>query len=386
MTHSDITPLRLAFGTSVLRQQEATGKLDGIGRYTGELLQQLRKFPEVEIGEFIHGDIAGVDYPAAIPAGSFRSQALAAMALQWPFPRSERAIGRKFRLVHSTDHFIPRLRRIPVVATIHDAVPLSHPQWNRSRYARLKGALWRRSARWASHIITVSETSKRHIAECFDVAQERVSVTPLGVAEKWFGDTNATDQARVRAQYALPENYFLFLGVIQPRKNIGRLIEAHRLLSADLRRKTPLIAAGPQGWDCAEEESALATGDGGALRHIGQMPEEDLVPLMQGATTLVLPSLHEGFGLPVLEAFAAGTPVIASNAGAIPEVAGEAALLVDPLDVRALAEAMQRVTEDQTLAQSLRGKGSERAQRFTWQRTAELTTSVYRRVMADSKD
>jgi glycosyltransferase involved in cell wall biosynthesis len=381
-THRSIL-LRIAFGTSILRRQRATGQLDGIGRYAEELLAALQSIPEFTVREYVHPDIARAAAPAALDAGSFLQQAAAAFAFSVPFRRMEQVAGASFDLVHASDHFIPKLRHVPVVATIHDIVPLSHPEWNRYRFPRLKAMLWQRSIGWARHIVTVSESAKRDIEQWCGVDANRISVTPLGVGPEWFREADHDEIRRVRGHYGLAEKYFLFLGVIQPRKNIGRLLDAHRQLPADLRRTVPLVTAGPPGWGCAQEEAALAAGEAGALRNIGPIAEPDLVPLVQSATALVLPSLHEGFGLPVLEAMAAGTSVIASNAGALPEVAGDAAILVDSLDVGALAETLRRVATDQTLQESLREHGRARARQFTWSRTAARTAEIYRSILTN---
>jgi glycosyltransferase involved in cell wall biosynthesis len=377
-----MSSLRIAFGTSILRQQRATGQFDGIGRYAEALLHALRSIPEFTVREYVHPDIARTAAVGALDAGSFRNQAAAALACAVPFRRMEQVAGTCFDLVHTTDHFIPKLRQVTVVATIHDVIPLSHPEWNRYRLPRLKAALWKRSIGWASHVVTVSESAKRDIQRWCRLPADHISVTPLGVGQQWFRDPDPDELDRIRKHYGLPERYFLFLGVMQPRKNIRRLLDAHRQLPAALRQAFPIVTAGPPGWGCAREEAALAAGEAGALRNIGPIAEPDLVPLVQGATALVLPSLHEGFGLPVLEAMAAGTPVIASNAGALPEVADDAAILCDPLDVRAWTEALRRVAGDCELQESLRGRGRERARQFSWQRTAELTADVYRRVLA----
>ncbi len=378
-----MSSLRIAFGTSILRQQRATGQLDGIGRYAEELLAALQSLPEFIVREYAHPDIARTAAPGALDAGSFRNHAAAALAFSVPFRRMEHVAGTSCDLVHATDHFIPKLRHVPVVATIHDIVPLSHPEWNRYRFPRLKALLWQRSIGWAKHLVTVSESAKRDIEQWCGVDAKRISVTPLGVSQAWFSETDHDEIRRVRGHYGLPEHYFLFLGVMQPRKNIGRLLEAHRQLPADLRRAVPLVTAGPPGWGCAQEEAALAAGEAGALRNIGQIAEPDLVPLVQSATALVLPSLHEGFGLPVLEAMAAGTPVIASNAGALPEVAGDTAILVDPLDVTALAQALRRVATDRPLQESLRERGRARARQFTWSRNAARTAEIYRSILTN---
>lgn len=374
--------MRIALGTSVLQQQRATGQLDGIGRYAEELLAALQSIPEFAVREYAHPDLARTAAPGALDAGSFRNQAAAALAGAGRFRRMEQVAGTSFDLVHAIDHYIPKLRHVPVVATIHDVVPLSHPEWNRYRFPRLKALLWKRSIGWASHVVTVSESAKRDIQRWCRLPADHISVTPLGVGQQWFRDPDPDELDRIRNHYGLPERYFLFLGVMQPRKNIRRLLDAHRQLPAGLRQAFPIVTAGPPGWGCAREEAALAAGEAGALRNIGPIAEPDLVPLVQGATALVLPSLHEGFGLPVLEAMAAGTPVIASNAGALPEVAGDAAVLCDPLNVSAWAEALRRVSANREPQESLRGRGRERARQFSWHRTAELTANVYRRVLA----
>lgn len=316
-----------------------------------------------------------------MPLGSFKPQALWTLLCGLPFPVVQRRLKGNADLLHATDHFIPKLRDIPVVATLHDAIPLSHPEWINYSFKSLKNALWRKSAHWAEHVITVSEYSKQEIIRWFGLAPERISVTPLGVDERWFGESSSNERARVRQQHELPARYFLFVGTLQPRKNMATLIRAHRALPPELRRTLPLVVAGRAGWMCEKEASALRDGDGGTLRYLGHVTEQDLPTLMRQAAVFVLPSLHEGFGLPVLEAFAAGTPVVASQAGAIPEVAGDAALLVDPLDAAGMARAMQHAATDLKLAETLRAKGTARAKEFTWQRTAELTVQVYRSLL-----
>lgn len=379
--------MRVAFGSTVLRRALQGRSLDGIGRYSGELSGALEQLDGVSLCPFVFSGkgLRPADIKHATDAGSFLRQALFSLATGRQFPVAAKNLTAKADLVHATDHFIPKLRGIPVVATLHDAIPLSHPEWINYSFKALKNALWKRSAHWADHVITVSENSKREVGRWFGIPPERISVTPLGVGRQWFSEISREELGRVKRQHALPERFFLFVGTVQPRKNVGRLIAAHRTLPVKIRREIPLLVAGRAGWQCEAEIAALEGGDNGALRHLGHVPEDDLVPLVKQASVVMLPSLHEGFGLPVLEAFAAGTPVIASKAGAIPEVAGDAAILVAPLDVSVLAQAMRRAAEDTALADALRTKGRERATRFTWQRTAELTAEVYRQVLERGK-
>lgn len=378
--------IKTGFGCTVLRRSADDRSLDGIARYTDELGRALDSSKSVSLEPFVFGRGEKNGARADTDAGRFHAQALFSLLTLLPFPVAEGRLGCAGGLVHATDHFIPKLQRVPVVATLHDAIPLSRPEWISYSFKSLKNALWRKSARWARHIVTVSEFSKKEIAEWFGIPTARITVTPLGVCRRWFATPDREGVAQTRERYGLPERFFLFIGTLQPRKNVLRLIEAHRALPADLRASTPLVVGGRAGWSCDEELKILREGDGGGLRWLEHVPEEDLVQLFRAANAFVLPSLHEGFGLPLLEAFASGTPVVASNAGSIPEVAADAAVLVDPLDVGAMANAMQKVIEDKTLADTLRGRGRERARLFTWERTARLTANVYRQVLADWKN
>ena len=281
--------------------------------------------------------------------------------------------------MHATDHLIPRLRKTPVIATLMDAIPLAHPEWVTYSFLGLKNALWRRSACWADHVVTISEHAKQELMQWFRLPEKRITVTPL-VDQRWFVTPTTSDIGRVNAEYALPERFFLFVGTLQPRKNVSQLIAAHRRLPDTVRREFPLVVVGRAGWGCNAEVAALNEGDQGALRWLRYVPDGDLVPLVSRATALVFPSLHEGFGLPVLEAFAVGIPVLSSNATSLPEVAGDSAILFDPNQSDEIAEAMKLLINDDVLAKKLEF-GRERAALFTWERTAEMTADVYRRVL-----
>jgi alpha-1,3-rhamnosyl/mannosyltransferase len=285
-------------------------------------------------------------------------------------------------LMHATDHLIPNFGRVPVVATIMDAIPLSHPEWVSMRLRSVKSALWRRSAHWASHVITISEYSKQEIEQHFGIPASKISVIPLGVDERWFQPIATTTMSETLRRYGLPDHFFLFVGTLQPRKNIARVIEAYRSLPQGIKNDVPLVIIGRAGWQCDDVVDALTLGQYGPsvfwLKHV---PDDDLLVVVKAAAALVFPSLYEGFGLPVLEAFAAGTPVITSNGTSLPEVAGNAALLVDPLDSENIAEAMQRLLDNPELANTLRAAGYVRARVHSWERTASMTKNVYQEVL-----
>jgi glycosyltransferase involved in cell wall biosynthesis len=263
-----------------------------------------------------------------------------------------------------------------------DAIPLSHPQWLRSEFRSIKNMLWTRAANWADEVITISEHSKLELSKWAGIPLNKITVIPLAVDERWYTDIPQHSIDTVRAKYDLPETFFISVGTLQPRKNVESTIRAHRALTHAERLRTPLIIIGRAGWKCEEilklinEDSAS-----GAVRWLQHVPDADLLPVLKCATALVFPSLGEGFGLPVLEAFAANVPVIASNTTSLPEVTGDAALAIDPLNVDQIAEAMKRVLVDKALSNNLKMLGQLRARQFTWQACADATLAVYQRMV-----
>jgi alpha-1,3-rhamnosyl/mannosyltransferase len=187
----------------------------------------------------------------------------------------------------------------------------------------------------------------------------------------------------VRQAHCLPDNFFISVGTLQPRKNVISTIQAHRALSPRHRKQYPLVIVGRAGWKC-EDALAMIEQDSraGAVHWLPQVTDEDLFVIVKMAHGLVFPSLAEGFGLPVLEAFAAQVPVITSNTTSLPEVAGDSALCVSPLDVEAIADAMRQLIDDNALCQTLKRKGLKRALQFSWDTCADSTLTVYQKTLA----
>ncbi len=376
--------IRVGFGVTVLARCLESGGVDGIGSYTRELMKRFVDAEDV--------NLVPMSYGASLPpmneiahetlqCGRFARFAAISALSGLSFPGTAR-MGKKIDLMHATDHLIPNLGKLPVVATLMDAIPLSHPEWVTMKLRAVKNALWRRSAHWATHVITISEYSKQEIEKHFGVPAGKISVIPLGVDERWFRPIVMGTMHQTLRRYSVPDKYLLFLGTLQPRKNIARVIEAYRMLPQGIRNEVPLVIVGRAGWQCDEIVEALAAGKyGPSVLWLKHVPDQDLLALMKGAVALVFPSLHEGFGLPVLEAFAAGTPVITSNTTSLPEVAGDAALLVDPFDASSISAAMLCLLEHPELASILREKGYVRARAHSWDRTAAMTKDVYRRVL-----
>lgn len=370
--------MRVAFGATVLARGLAQGGVDGIGSYTRELMQRMAQSPDMALQPFTYaGPMPPEMVASVVDAGDFQRQALVSLATGVPFRTMQKVLTGKVDLVHATDHYIPKLRGIPVVATLMDAIPLAHPEWVTYPFKRVKNELWRRSAHWAQHIITISEYSRTEIAHWFKIPEKCISVIPLGVDERWFAIPAPEEMARVSTKYQLPAQFFLAVGTLQPRKNIGTLIAAHRMLPAALRRDVPLVVVGKAGWGCEEVVAQLKQGDGGALRWLQYVPDADMLPLLRQASALVFPSLHEGFGLPVLEAFAAQVPVIASNTTSVLEVAGQGAVLVNPIEPGAWTDAMQHLLSVVAETDARKSRGLARARLFNWANTYDKTKLVY---------
>jgi glycosyltransferase involved in cell wall biosynthesis len=291
-------------------------------------------------------------------------------ALRWP--PVERATG-PVDVVHATAVAVPP-SRAPLVMTIHDLAFLADPSLvtrHGNRFFRRGTELARRHARL---VLVPSEATA---AECrtagFD--PDRIRVVPWGVDA-----VPVTPDAveRVRARHGLTRPYVLFVGTIEPRKNLGRVLGAVAGLAG---RDLDLVVAGPDGWnEDLDERRRVLDGTGIGLRRLGFLPPDDLRPLYAGAAAFCVPSLLEGFGMPVLDAMAHGAPVVTSAGTATEEVAGDAGELVDPHDVASITAALARVLDDPGHADALRAAGRARAATFTWERTAALTAAAYAEV------
>ncbi len=267
-------------------------------------------------------------------------------------------------------HTLPLAFPGAAVVTVHDLGYRHFPQAHPGAARRYLEWSTRHSARRATHILADSEATARDLTTFYHISPEKITVVYPGVDTSLAPVRDPAQLEAVRRRYGLPERFLLFLGTLQPRKNIARLVQAY----ARWRARTPgtdvaLVLAGQRGWlyDAAWTEGV----DGVILA--GYVDDADIAALYSGALALVFPSLYEGFGLPVLEAMRCGTPVIASTTSSLPEVAGEAALLVDPHDVEAMVQAIARMVDDAALRARLVARGHTQAERFTWQRAAERT-------------
>jgi len=289
-------------------------------------------------------------------------------------------LARRYRLdvLHSPVFVAPLMLCCASIVSLLDMTWFTHAEY----HTRVKRAYFRTlippSARRAARIVAISEASKRDVIALLGVKPEKVAVTYLGVDLDVFRPGVSEGQAgELMARYGVRRPYVLYVGKLDPRKNLPLLIGAFDSI-ASLFPDHQLIIAGNPGWDYqAIYDAAAQASCRERVRLVGFVKEADLPAMYAGAALFVYPSSYEGFGFPVLEAMACGTPVITSNVSSLPEVAGDAGLLVDPLDVAALAGAMRRVLSDGDLRQGMRVKGLEQAARFTWEETARRTLQVY---------
>jgi glycosyltransferase involved in cell wall biosynthesis len=293
-------------------------------------------------------------------------------------PRAARRAG--VDVIHAPAYTGPWWSPAPVVLTIHDVSYERHPEWYPYRNDWLRRSFYRGSAASASHILTVSAFSASEIAAAYGIAAERISVTPLGIDESFRGqDSPALHELPAR----VVQPFVLHVGDLHERRNLAMVVDA--VLAARQRFSSPaalsLVAVGADRGVVNGLCAIAARGDApDAVVHLKSVSERHLQALYRHAVALVYPSLYEGFGLPLIEAMASGAPVIASTAASIPEVVGDAALLLDPLDREGWTDAIVRVANDHETRDRLRAAGLRRATAFTWERTAQLTLEAYRRV------
>ena len=397
----------------VLDARTATPHYPGIGRYVASLAAAMA--PQLDRNEKL---ILLVD-PHRQPsiAGARMDPAAASpfsLAQQWSIPAHLRGLGAA--VYHSPYYLMPYRPGVPALLTVYDLIPLRHPQHSSARARLLFRWATRLALRTARHVIAITETARQDFISEFGLPPERITAIPLA-ADPAFRPQGAQAVAALREQYGLPERFALYVGSNKPHKNLVGLVAAWAggaEADGDRQLKPPrfskprrfneshdggfgdaeLVIAG--AWDerYPEARQLARSLEVPGIRWLGPVPEADLPSLYSAATVFVFPSLFEGFGLPVIEAMACGTPVVCSNVTSLPEVAGGAAILFDPiappavetLHATSLQTALERVLDDDALRAELREKGLARAAQFSWQVTATHTLELYRRFATQELD
>jgi len=355
----------------------------GVRRYVEALMPALLSLDDAPELVALGGDsrviphgVAHIDEPPHPPTNA-----------GWNLVGLPRAAARaRVDLIHAPAYTAPFWAPTPVVVTIHDVSYERHPEWYPYRRDWLRRAFYRRSARSATHILTDSVFSAGEIAAAYGIPRDRITVAPLGVSEVF---ARADRQLPCELPAAVTSPFLLHVGDLHERRNLivalEAVLEARRHFGS-LPRLSLVLAGIDAGTGASLRAVAAAAGAPEAVVQLGPVEERFLHSLYRCAAALVYPSRYEGFGLPLVEAMASGTPVIASRAGSIPEVLGAAGILLDPDDTRGWTDAIMAVVNDEALRARMRTAGKTRAGAFTWARTARTTMDVYRRAAGHGID
>lgn len=371
--------------------------LTGIGRYTFELAQQLKKLTQVEQLCFLSGhqivhELPESTLPATSRPSSFAANLRRAVLhntvtvemyrLASPLIKQQALRDYSEYVFHGPNFYVPPFAGSSV-CTFHDLSIFTwahcHPP-ERVRYMRKEIAL---TLKRADMLITDSEYTRQEVASYFSWPLENIHAVPLACSAD-FRPRALDELVSLLQKHGLrPEGYCLYVGTIEPRKNLETLLDAYSMLPLSARQQWPLVMIGYRGWRSeqlhARIEAAIAEG---WARYLGFADAAELPLFFAGARLFVFPSLYEGFGLPVLEAMASGVPVVCSNSSSLPEVAGDAAAMCEPKDVDTLSSLIKAGLEDEQWRSNAKRKGLEHASSFSWQRCAEETVAVYRKVIS----
>jgi alpha-1,3-rhamnosyl/mannosyltransferase len=288
-------------------------------------------------------------------------------------------IGRRYDLFHVSQQLTNLPGKCKVTATIYDMTCWLMPEMHTDANVAATKEYAERILRPANGLIAISECTRNDAVRILGLREDSIRVIYPGISDAFFQVTKS-DVQRIRQTYVMPERYLLFVGCVEPRKNLARVLDAWELLPLPTRADCQLIVVGPLGWENSETTARLLKG-GGGIRYLGYVPEEDLPAVMVGATGFVYPSYYEGFGFPVAQAMAAGTPVITSGVSSLPEIAGDAALLVNPHRTGEITDAMRQVLSSSTVCQELRTRGMQRAERFRWGDCAEKSLTFFHSIV-----
>jgi glycosyltransferase involved in cell wall biosynthesis len=355
----------------------------GLGRYAAALAEALAAEHTDSMGLF--ANFAGATSALSLPDLPLRRVSLGykpwrmAVLMGHVMGLGFDDLIRGSEVFHASEHLLLPLRHTPSVLTVHDVIYALYPQHHKKLNTWYLNFAMPMYVRRADHIIAISQSTKRDVMRLYHVPEEKISVI-YEAAAPHFQPQTAEQIERVRRKFSLPEKYLLAVGTLEPRKNLPRLVQA----LATLRRDDPalrLVVVGSKGWLYDEFFRAIEAFDQReAVIVPGFVPDADLPAMYAGAAACVMASLYEGFGLPVLEAMACGTPVACSDTSSLGEIAGGAALTFDPESVEEITAALRRLLADSGLRDDLRQRGLAQAGTFSWGRAAAETWAVYQRI------
>lgn len=340
----------------------------GIGRYIASLVENLLRVDSRNeyVLFFDPVDVDKFDYPKGRITKIIEPSGKYSIAEHFSLPSKANSLG--LDIFHAPHFVLPYFMKVPSVVTVHDVIHLIDPAFGllAREYARF---MIRSAVARARDVITVSDYTKRNLIGLFHTPADKIRVIPNGGGD---GFTRTENEAikKTAQKYGVTPGYYLFVGSDRPHKNLNAVAQALRLMGED----SFFVVAGRVG----DGSKKLFAGVEGKVRFIGQnMEKTDMAALYSGASALLFPSFHEGFGLPPLEAMACGTPVVASNASCMPEILGDSAVMADPLDYRSMADALIKLKNDLAYRAGYIARGRERVRIYSWEKAARMTLEVY---------
>ena len=366
-----------------LELQWAVGKKTGVGWYIYNIVKELSKSDKNDyIAEFInfmgrHNVKSQIDYDIKIKQNKLLTYTMYNFLTKKMNISHNLILGTKSDIYHFFNFTIPKNIKGKVIVTIYDTVFFSAPETMGDMKAISE---YKYAAERSDLILTISESAKSDIIKHFNVDEKKIEIVTPGIdLEKYLHNYTDMELENVRKKYKLPENYILYLGTIEPRKNIERTIKAFIKYKKEVKDDLKFVIVGGKGWKY-DNIMKLIESMGTDIILTGYIDEEDKIPIYKLAQIFAFPSLYEGFGMPVLEAMAAGVPVITSNVSSLPEVAGDAAILVNPLNEDEIFEAYKKILSDKKLQLEMIEKGLEQAKKFEWKESAKVLEQIYEKM------
>ncbi len=348
----------------------------GIGFYTYNLLESLTRIDTKN--EYILFKTTQNQPEAPIP---FITRPNVRVIYTPKWLQKRRSYQEGIDLYHGTNFRLRGRGQKGNCVTIHDLAFKHYPHFLKKKFGQSL-SFWKtkRDVHRADRVIAVSQHTAKDVTMFFEFDKERVRVVYHGVDDHFRPDIPMGSILEIKKNYRiLTPQYILWVGTLEPRKNLLTLIEAYSKLES-LHSEYTLVLGGGPGWEY-QNILTLARSLGNRIQITGYLPQEDLIPLYAGASLFVYPSFYEGFGLPLLEAMASGVPIVASKTSSLPEVVGDAGILVDPLSISDVSEGIRKLLKDSSLRSSFREKGIQRAKQFTWERAARETLKIYREII-----
>ena len=366
-----------------LELQWAVGKKTGVGWYIFNIVKGLVQNNKNDYtAEFInfmnrHNVKEQINYDVKIKQNKFIPYKVYDILTQKLKISHNFLLGTKSDIYHFFNFTIPKNIKGKVIITIYDTVFFSAPETMGDMKAISE---YKYAAERSDLIITISESAKSDIIKHFNVDEKKIQIVTPGIdLQKYSYNYTDIELENVRKKYDLPQNYILYLGTIEPRKNIERIVKAFKNYKKEVKDDLKLVIVGNKGWKY-DNIMKLIESMGTDIIITGYIDEEDKIPIYKLAQFFAFPSLYEGFGMPVLEAMAAGVPVVTSNVSSLPEVAGDAAILVDPLSEDEIFEAYKKIRSDSNYREEMIQKGYEQAKKYQWKYSAKKLEEIYDKI------